>query len=196
MLESLDTDSRDTPPAQDTVQELRDLLQRLQGELKFKQARIEALNFEVARLKRWRFGSSSESLDSSTQTVLFDLILADTELEDRAAEEDRKPPAAPPRAKGKAVRQALPQNLPRIDHHHEIEQTHCSCGQAFKRIGEEVSEQHASRAGPILPATPYPRQIRLCLLPDDPGRADARTAHRQRNPGPRPVGPGGSGQAR
>lgn len=141
MLESLDTNTLDTLPAQNTVQELRDLLQRLQGELKFNQARIEALNFEVARPKRWRFGSSSESLDSSTHTVLFDLILADTTLEDRAAEEDRKAPTEPPRAKGQAVRQALPQSLPRIDHHYELKPTHCSCGQAFKRIGEEVSEQ-------------------------------------------------------
>jgi len=45
-----------------TLQGLRDLLGRLQGELKFKQTRIEALNFEIARHKHWRFGSSSESL--------------------------------------------------------------------------------------------------------------------------------------
>jgi hypothetical protein len=37
-----------------TLLDLRALLERLQGELKFKQTRIEALNFEVARLKRWR----------------------------------------------------------------------------------------------------------------------------------------------
>ena len=35
----------------------------------------------------------------------------------------------------------MPANLPRIDHHHELEQTHCTCGEAFKRIGEDVSEQ-------------------------------------------------------
>ncbi|MFP5409304.1 MAG: transposase, partial [Gammaproteobacteria bacterium] len=91
--------------------------------------------------KRWRFGSSAESLEASTQAVLFEQILADTALEDRAAQQEHKLPAAPPRAKGQAVRQALPANLPRIDHHHEIEQTHCACGQALKRIGQEVSEQ-------------------------------------------------------
>ena len=36
--------------------------QRLQADVKFKQTKIEALIFEIARLKRWRFGSSSESL--------------------------------------------------------------------------------------------------------------------------------------
>ena len=141
MLEGPDTHTIDAPGALDSMQELRDVIGRMQGELKFKQTRIEALNFEIARLKRWRFGSSSESLDTSTQVVLFDQILADTALEDRAAQQDQKPPVAPPRAKGQAVRQALPASLPRIDHHHEIEQTHCECGQPFKRIGQEVSEQ-------------------------------------------------------
>ena len=149
MLESPATQMIDTPApsdtlsdgAQQTVQELRALLGRLQGELKFKQTKIDALNFEVMRLKRWRFGSSSESLDTSTQAVLFDQILVDTAIEDRAAEEEKKPPATPPRAKGKAVRQALPAGLPRIEHHHELTETHCACGQAFNRIGEEVSEQ-------------------------------------------------------
>ena len=47
-------------------------------------------------------------------------------------------PNAPAR---RAVRQALPEKLPRIEHRHEIEETHCACGQPFKRIGEEVSEQ-------------------------------------------------------
>jgi transposase len=116
MLKSPAPQITETPAASDarsdgapqTVQELRNLLERLQGELKFKQTKIDALNFEIMRLKRWRFGSSKESLDTSTQGVLFDHILADTALEDRAAEEDKKPPASPPRAKGKAVRQSLP----------------------------------------------------------------------------------------
>jgi len=73
--------------------------------------------------------------------VLFDHILADTALEDRAAEEEKKPPASSPRAKGQAVRQALPASLPRIEHRHELKETHCACGQALKRIGEEISEQ-------------------------------------------------------
>ena len=131
-----------SPLSPQTLQSLRDLLARLQSELKFKQTRIDALNFEVARLKRWRFGSSSESLDTSTQAVLFDHILADTVIEDRAADDAKKPPPAPSaRTKGQAVRQALPASLPRIEHRHELQETHCSCGQALKRIGEEVSEQ-------------------------------------------------------
>jgi transposase len=138
MIEGSST-TLDTPAASDAVQELRELVERMKAELQFEKTRNEALNFEIARLKRWRFGSSSESLDSVTQTVLFDAILADTALEDLAALGSTKPSA--PRAKGQAVRQALPASLPRIERHHEIAQTHCACGEAFKRIGEEVSEQ-------------------------------------------------------
>ncbi len=133
--------AQDSPSATGSAQELRDLIERMQAELRFEKTRNEALNFEIARLKRWRFGTSSESLDGTTQAVLFDAILADTALEDRAAQDDVKPPPAAPRAKGQAVRQALPASLPRIDRHHEIEATHCSCGQALERIGQEVSEQ-------------------------------------------------------
>jgi transposase len=132
---------QDVPPAANTAQAMRELIERLQGEIRFKQTTIEALNFEVARLKRWRFGTSSESLDSGAQAVLFDAILADTALEDRAAQEATQPPPAAPRARRQAVRQALPAGLPRVERHHEIQATHCECGQALKRIGEEVSEQ-------------------------------------------------------
>jgi transposase len=140
MLEGSHAQTLDAHAAGDAVQAMRDLIEQLQGEIRFEKARNEALNFEVARLKHWRFGSSSESLDTTTQAVLFDRIVADTALEDRAAEEEIKPPAAR-QPRRQAVRQALPAKLPRIDHHHEIEQIHCTCGQAFKRIGEEVSEQ-------------------------------------------------------
>lgn len=131
----------DEPPGADPGQAMRDLIERMQAELKFKQTKIEALNFEIARLKRWRFGTSSESLDGTTQAVLFDAIAADTALEDRAAQDEPELPRAAPTAKRQAVRQALPASLPRVERHHEIEQTHCECGQALERIGQEVSEQ-------------------------------------------------------
>ena len=130
---------------------LQQLIAQLHTELKFKQTRIEALNFEVARLKRWRFGSSSESLDGGTQAVLFDALVADTRIEDEAQAEERQRLAlllaaaaaqpAPKPAPRRAVRSALPATLPRIDHHHELQETNCACGQPLKRIGQDVSEQ-------------------------------------------------------
>ena len=144
MLEASAAQTCEAQTADDAVVLISRLaLDRMQAELRFEKTRNEALNFEVARLRRWRFGSSAESLDTSTQAVLFDRIVVDTALEDRAAEEQSKPaPAAPPTpAKRKAVRQALPASLPRIDHHHEIEHTHCACGARLERVGEDVSEQ-------------------------------------------------------
>ena len=73
--------------------------------------------------------------------MLLGAILTDTGLEDEAAKAEATPAPAAPRLKRKAVRQALPANLPRVDRHHDLGATHCACGQAFKRIGEEVSEQ-------------------------------------------------------
>ena len=112
--------------------------ERLQDELKFAKTTIAALNFEIARLKRWRFGQSSESLD--TQAPLFDAIVADTQAEDTAAQDEQRAAAAKS-APRRAVRQALPDGLPRIDHHHELPDTVCECGQVLARVGEDVSEQ-------------------------------------------------------
>ena len=147
MLETSSTAALDAPPEGDVLASLHGLIERQSAELRFNRTKIEALNFEIARLKRWRFGSSAESLDGGTQAALFDLIVIDTGEEDAAAAQallhtapalSPSTPSAPPR---RPVRQALPAKLPRIDHHHEIEATHCACGQAFRRIGEEVSEQ-------------------------------------------------------
>ena len=84
MLKASDTPTLSTSPASDSVSDsvlvLRQLIERLQAQVKFEQTRNEALNYEIARLKRWRFGSSAESLEASTQAALFDAILADTVL--------------------------------------------------------------------------------------------------------------------
>lgn len=114
-------------------------LEALQAELKLARTQIASLKFEVARLKHWRFGSSSESLD--TQQPLFAALAEDTAQEDRAAAQvgQSEPQAAKP--KRQAVRQALPEALPRIDHHHELQDPQCDCGQTLERMGQEVSEQ-------------------------------------------------------
>ena len=136
MLEASDTQTIDTLPAAAAMQAMRDLIERLQGEIKFDKTTIAALNFEIARLKRWRFGQSSESLD--TQVALFDQIVADTQAEDTAAQHEQQTPAAdltPKSAPRRAVRQALPSGLPRIEHHHELPDTVCECGQVLQRVG-------------------------------------------------------------
>ncbi len=51
-------------------------LEALQAELKLARAQIASLKFEVARLKHWRFGSSSESLDTGARQDSCRLIHA------------------------------------------------------------------------------------------------------------------------
>ena len=111
------------------------------AQLKFEKARNTALSFEVARLKHWRFGKSSESMDAH-QGELFDakILVAlkeESKAEDRAQEEARSPKAT----KRQAKRQALPSQLERIEHRYEIEPAQCDQGHPLKRIGEEISEQ-------------------------------------------------------
>lgn len=52
------------------------------------------------------------------------------------------------------------------------------------------------RAGTVLRAAPHPRQVRLHVLPDHPGRTAAGTDDRQGHPGAGAAGAGGGGQAR
>jgi transposase len=123
------------------------LIERIKAQLKFKQTKIDALNFELARLKQWRFGKSSESLDAqglNPQAQLFDakteqLLVEESKAEDRAEIEARTP--GPARIKRQAKRQALPSQLERIEHHYEIEPAVCSAGRPLKRMGQEISEQ-------------------------------------------------------
>jgi transposase len=123
-------------------------LARRGGELTLAQAKIDKLNFELARLRRWQFDAKTEAM-TAAQRLLFAEALAEAEASLRAklAELQRglpeapKTPKAPPR---KPRRQALPAHLERVEHRHEPEDTHCTtpqCGQPMTRVGEDVSER-------------------------------------------------------
>jgi len=132
----------------DTYDELRQAslsllgtVRNLTGEIKAKDLKIEALTLEIARLKRWRFGPSSEQIDAHQLGLWVEDLEADL-----AAAAARKPaadgesPAQPP--KRRPVRQPLPAHLPRIEHRHELESCTCGqCGSDLVVIGEDVSEQ-------------------------------------------------------
>lgn len=115
-------------------------------EIKFKEARIERLTFELARLKAWRYGARTEAMNAE-QRRLFEETLAEDQasLEEqlRALQgEDKRPePPLPADKKRPPRRQALPEHLRRVEHRHEPEDTTCGCGQPMTRIGEDVSER-------------------------------------------------------
>ena len=120
-------------------------ISRRDREIKFKDAKIERITFELARLRSWKYGAKTEAM-SAEQRLLFEATLAEDEadldaqlkaLRD-AAEQDAK---APQKDKRKPRRQGLPEHLRRVEHRHEPENTTCGCGKPMVRIGEDVSER-------------------------------------------------------
>ena len=130
----------------------RDLAQRDQhierqaSDIRLKDAKIEKLTFELARHKAWKFGARSEAM-SAEQRRLFEETLAEDEASLQAQLQQAKgEPSAPPAAdsKRKPRRQALPDHLRRVEHHHEPEDTTCpspECGKPMVRVGQDVSEK-------------------------------------------------------
>jgi transposase len=124
------------------------LLQRKDRDIAFRDAKIEKITFELTRLKRWKYGAKSEAMTADQRQMFQDTLLEDeADLEAQLAalqaalpKMQAKPKATPRRPR----RQALPDHLRRVEHHHEPEDTTCTtagCGQAMTRVGEDVSER-------------------------------------------------------
>lgn len=126
-------------------QQLSDLAERLAG----REALVESMRAEILRLRRWRFGASSEALDPALTPELplagGEAAKPPTALE---AAQDAKPPRLisvdaphPKRAERRALRE-LPEHLPRIVEVHEPESCQCpQCGEGMRRLGSDASEQ-------------------------------------------------------
>ncbi len=124
------------------------MLQRLRhqdSEIRFKDAKIEKITFQLAQLKTWKFGAKTEAMNAE-QRRLFEETLAEDEASLQAQlEQATGEPAAPPAAgdnQHKPRRRPLPDHLRRVEHHHEPENTHCpnaECGKPMTRVGEDIS---------------------------------------------------------
>ena len=93
---------------------------------------------QIRHLRAQLFGRKSEKIQGGPQTLpLFDMPEPAQEDE---AEEKVHIPAHNRRKRG---RRPLPENLPRIERIHDIDDADkiCACGCELSRIGEEVSEQ-------------------------------------------------------
>lgn len=121
------------------AQQLAEKAQQLEAKTRHDALTIQHLTFELAHLRRLRFGVKAETL-SPAQRELFAETLA-TDGAAIAAEMDQAAPTArPPRQR--AGRQPLADHLPRVEHRHEPESCTCGqCGQALVLIGEDISEQ-------------------------------------------------------
>lgn len=128
-------------PLPDQYDDLCRVTLALAAEVKAKTFEIEALKFELARLKRWRFGASAERFDPNQPGLFEEDLEADlAAAETRQVLAEVALPGKAPRRRPR--RQLLPAHLPRIEHRHELENCACgACGQALTVIGEAVSEQ-------------------------------------------------------
>jgi hypothetical protein len=69
--------------------QMREMLQRLMGELKHQQTLLDKLTYEMAILKRLKFAAKTEALNADQRSLLEealekDLQAVDDELEQRA----------------------------------------------------------------------------------------------------------------
>jgi len=117
---------------------------RKDGEILYRQTKIDQLTHEMAVLKRWKFGRSREQLDSAQASLLDEAIDADIAAIELELEHLAPAPIIDAAPRQQPKRAALPPELPRVDQHHEPESTRCTtegCGCTLKRIGEDVSEK-------------------------------------------------------
>jgi transposase len=120
------------------VESLQRLVREQQAQLLSRDVLIEQLKLQLARLKRMKFGRSSEQLDAQIAQLEFSL----EELEaNAAATAPSEAPAGAPACK--PARKPLPDHLPREPHVHEPATGACNCpecGGALRALGEDVSE--------------------------------------------------------
>ncbi|KFE46852.1 IS66 family transposase [Pseudomonas congelans] len=100
----------------------------------------EKLAHEIALLKRFKFAKRSEQLSPDQASLLDDLI--DTDIAAIEAELEAVQPApVEAKVRQQPKRAPLPPQFPRTLIHHEPDNSHCQCGCALKRIGEDASEK-------------------------------------------------------
>lgn len=119
-------------------------IERDAREITWRDAKIEKLSFEMAQLRRVKFGVKSEQLDAQQKALFDEAVDADIAALEAQLEALRAQPDKPAPEPARPKRAALPAHLPRVERRHEPENTTCTtpgCGCQLKRIGEDVSEK-------------------------------------------------------
>jgi transposase len=111
---------------------------------------VGKLMAEIARLRRWRWGRSSEQADAALLQLSLALEALQSEAKRPAADDvphkitpqESKDPTTTTEQRTRKQRGALPEHLPRQVHVHEPASCNCpDCGNKMRRLGEDVSEQ-------------------------------------------------------
>ncbi len=124
--------------------------------IKWRDAKIQSITFQLARFKAWKFGARTERMNAEQRDIFEETCAADqasleaqlaalqgtagdgSAPEKEADKDTHKQPRRPPR------REALPEHLPRVDQRVEPEDTRCptpECAQPMVRVGEDISER-------------------------------------------------------
>lgn len=131
------------------IGQLQHKVQAQAREIALRDARLEKVNFELARLKRWKFGAKTEAMDAQQRALFQDTLFEDeASLQAQLAALQADMPADGAKAlkasTRKPRRQALPAHLRRVEHRHDPADTTCTtpgCGQPMQRMGEDISEK-------------------------------------------------------
>jgi transposase len=120
--------------------------------IRWRDAKIESITFQLARLRSWKFGAKSERMNAEQREIFEETLAADqadleaqlAALQAARAAAGNAPDKQDKQQRRQPKREALPPHLPRVDQRIEPEDTHCptpECGQPMVRVGEDVSER-------------------------------------------------------
>jgi len=120
--------------------------------IKWRDAKIESITFQLAKLKAWRFGAKTERMNAEQREIFEETFAADhASLEAQLAALQGSTPAGTPSGgapednkRRQPKREALPEHLPRVEQRIDPEDTHCptpECGRPMVRVGEDISER-------------------------------------------------------
>jgi transposase len=108
---------------------------------------IERLKIQLSRLRRWKFGRSSEQQELAIRQIELTLEALQAVVPEQMppASNTAHAKAAPPRERRRPVRRALPEHLPRetVRHLSPEVKNGCgctSCGGRLRKLGEDVAE--------------------------------------------------------
>jgi len=119
------------------VMQACDEVEAARAALIIEQLKVEKLRFQIACLKRARFGRSSEQLDA--QIAQLELTIEDLEASSAALPAALQPPPELPSVK--PARKPLPKDLPREQIVHAAAVCTCTaCGGPLRPAGEDVAE--------------------------------------------------------
>ena len=127
--------------AQALLSELHTQLSRQQQQIRVLEFNNQKLVHELAYLKRMRFGRKAESI-APEQRCLFEEDIDQDIAAINAEIEPNNHPGSTKTVRARSGRQALPEQLERVDVHHEPVHCNCvHCQSPLVKIGDDITEQ-------------------------------------------------------